>query len=181
MPILSKRSGGRPSIRLSWAILLAILALAKAAKADCSTGETEIFACSFHAGRKAVSLCTTPERITYRYGPPGTEPELVMARGYTEVSVQPWNGIGRAIWESVSFANAGHRYELGMSLDKIDAVDGRPATGGSILIRRDGDTLADLTCDAGSARYQGFALQDAYRDAGYCWDYAAGSWRRNCE
>lgn len=166
--------------RLPLAALCVVLGGA-AARADCLPGEAEVFACQMQGGRKAVSLCASDNRLTYRFGAPSQRPELTLSRDYTQVVARPWNGIGRTIWESVSFSNRGYVYELGMGVDKIDAVEGRPAAGGAVRVSQDGRDLADLPCDEGTAGYQGFALEDAYRAAGYCWDYSKGQWHRACE
>lgn len=162
-------------------ILIALfLTLPLPLSAACAIGEAEIFSCTFNSGKKSVEICQRSDTVSYRFGVPGRPSELALSHPMSAVAYAPWNGIGRAIWESVEFQNADVTYIVGMSLDKVTAVEGGNPFGGSIEIRQNGAEIAYLECDADSADFTVFRLQDAYEAHGLCWDRDAWIWSRDC-
>ncbi|WP_417249927.1 hypothetical protein [Celeribacter sp.] len=112
---------------------------------------------------KVVELCLTPNenRVTYRFGP-AEAPEIELTRDFDAITMQPWSGIGRGIWDMVEIPNGDFIYELHWNADKID----RTVVGG-VNVRRGEAVLASVSCDAGG--YFDFdTLIFAMQDAGFC-------------
>ncbi|MFT6651304.1 MAG: hypothetical protein ACJAX2_001153 [Celeribacter sp.] len=146
-------------------ILAATIGSVAPAFAMCAGNQVEVFSCSF--GTKQVELCLTPDEqnLTYRFGPKGA-PELELTRGYGDITLQPWNGIGRSIWEQVTIPKGQFSYVLYASFDKFDQTQ----TGGLDVMRGD-QRLATLTCtNAGTQNglFELDTLRFAMTDAGYC-------------
>jgi len=153
-------------------LLSLILAAPLPALADCAPGST-VFSCRI--GGKVLELCQQGASLTYAFGPPGA-PELVLSEPLLTVDYQPWPGVGSAVWESVTFRNGNHGYEVWTRSDR----NFRGLEAG-IEVSRGGARLASLGCDPGSASgplYDRlFPLKEA---AGLCWHGAAGGWSTDC-
>ncbi|WP_417243044.1 hypothetical protein [Celeribacter sp.] len=133
--------------------------------AICAGNQEPVFACSL--GGKQVELCLTPaeNRVTYRFGP-DRAPEIELTRDFDQITVQPWNGIGRTIWDRVSLPNGGFSYTLYWAYDKIDQV-----VSGGIEVARGESIVASLICEdagEGGALFELDTLNFAMQDAGYC-------------
>lgn len=131
------------------------------ALAVCAGNQIELFSCSF--GSKQVELCMTTDdqSVTYRFGP-NAAPELELTRGFDEITMQPWNGIGRTIWDSVTLHSGQFSYALYAAYDKMDRTE---SSGLEVLRGEQG--LATLDC-----KTDRFADLDTLRltmeQAGYC-------------
>ena len=133
--------------------------------AICAGNQETVFACSL--GAKQVELCLTPAegRVTYRFGPERA-PEIELTRDFDEITMQPWNGIGRAIWDRVTIPNGDYSYSLSWSYDKIDQE-----VSGGIEVARGETVLASLACEdagEGGAIMELETLSFAMQDAGFC-------------
>jgi len=142
-------------------LLLGGVASVSAASAGCDQGEL-LFHCSFSQGKKAVTLCQEGERYSYAYGRIGYAPELRLVRDLPELGFTPWNGIGRSIWEEVTFRNASVEYLIGYSIDRVSEAGPE----GSLTVMEGGQRLALLICDAGSVEVNFTPLANAVFDAG---------------
>jgi len=151
-----------------------------AAGINCRPHETEIFACTLKSGRKSVSVCQNGPALTYRYGPPEGPAELTLTSPMETLDAHPWSGIGRAIFESVTFTNSSYGYEGGMGLDKFRALEGENGRGGAVTILQGQTTLQTLACDDDTARYEAFSLEDAFKAQGFCWNTTDYIWQRDC-
>ncbi|WP_299546766.1 hypothetical protein [uncultured Tateyamaria sp.] len=121
-------------------------------------------------GSKTITVCAGEGQATYAFGPLNApELELVMPLG--QVQARPWPGVGRSIWEDITFENAGTRYTAWISVDRM--AEDLPATGGVIVSHGD-QKLADLTCNADTANVGIFSIADAMQAAGYCADHDSG-------
>lgn len=143
----------------------ALCVLSTPALAVCAGNQVEVFGCDVET--KAVELCLTPddESITYRFGPAGA-PELELSRDFDEVTMQPWSGIGRYLWDNVTLHNGVFSYRLSWSYDKIDQ-----AVRGDVSVLRGDTELATLMCDTAGERSAYFdfdTLVFAMEAAGYC-------------
>ena len=137
------------------------------AMALCAGNQVEVFSCSF--GAKQVELCLTPDEqnLTYRFGPKAA-PELELTRGFDRVIQQPWNGIGRAIWDQIALPKGQFSYVLYTSFDKIDQTQS-----GGLTVMRGDQRLATLSCAMDDPQAGVFELDTvsfAMMDAGYCRD-----------
>jgi hypothetical protein len=133
--------------------------------AICAGNQIDVFSCSF--GAKQVELCMTPDdqSVTYRFGPKAA-PELEIARSFDEITMQPWNGIGRSIWETVSVPNGQFSYAFYTSFDKFDQT-----LTAELEVKRKEQTLARLTCndtDVGAGLFELDTLTMTMLEVGYC-------------
>lgn len=153
-------------ISLKAAVVVAVLAgHAAPALAICAGNQETLFSCS--VGEKQIELCLTAvdQSVTYRFGPDHA-PEIELTRDFGEISMRPWNGIGRNIWDSVTVPNGNFAYEIYWSFDKID----QQAQAGLNVLRGAHDiaTLACLDAEDGSAILDLGTLSFAMQDAGFC-------------
>ncbi|MDF2232296.1 hypothetical protein P2H44_06980 [Albimonas sp. CAU 1670] len=156
-------------------LLAALLAVPAAAAADCA-GET-FLSCAIDAERRLeVCIDADAERFRYAFGP-ADAPELTLEEPFSAGTVTPWNGVGRAIWESVAFRNGAYVYEAWHALDRLTED---PALEGGVDVLKGETLVASLTCRPGPDATLApiFALEDAMHAAGYCRDREANAWRR---
>lgn len=130
-------------------------------------------------GGKQVEVCIQPGNFagdgsfTYTFGP-AEKPELDLSVPMAAGTVTPWSGVGRAIWASVGFPNAGYRYEVWHSFDRLDEDSGLEA---GVNVLQGEDVVAQLVCEGGEIAPV-FTLEDAMAAAGYCWDLDESGWGR---
>lgn len=151
-----------PHVALSTLVLGAwALCAAAPAAAQCALNEDVLLDCQI--GDKRLSLCAAPAAsVIYEFGT-AQQTELRLHRGLGDYEYRPWPGIGRTIWESLRFENAGFTYEIYTSFDKIDR---EAAAGVSVL--KGGSEVAHLKCDAGGEAFGFDPLHFALQDAGHC-------------
>lgn len=152
---------------------LALVVGTTTALADCPDPDGTILSCTLRDGTRAVDVCITGEDVTYAFGKPGLAPELTLSAPILEVHHQPWHGVGRSIWESTTFHNAGHAYEVYISVDRL--TDDHPTSSG-ITVTKGGEEIAQLDCDPGSDTIGLWALSDAKAARGQCWQPDSLDW-----
>lgn len=158
---------------LLWgAALVAALPLAPA-QAACPASGVTVLSCTTQEGRKALDVCIEGADVTYAYGPKGGTPELELAVPVAEIAHVPWNGIGRSIWETTTFDNRGHAYEVFISVDRM--AEGQPTSGG-VSVLKGGAEVARVTCDPGTDVIGLWAISDAKQATGQCWDNTGFAW-----
>lgn len=115
------------------------------------------------------------DHVSYEFGRRGREADLKLVRNVTEVDLYPWPGVSRTIWEQVSFENAGVFYRVFYAQERDPRT---PELSGGLLVERDGETLAELTCDPGSVATSGYPLPlyDAKEAAGQVFNRATTGW-----
>jgi len=146
------------------------LALAAGPVLAACPGETVL---SCQIGRKALEVCLVQGAVTYAFGPAGA-PEITLSSPVESVAYTPWNGIGRAIWETVAFENRGVTYEVWTSLDKM--VPGA-ATQAGINVLDGASLVAQLTCTPGTVDGAIDRLYPAKEATGQCWNHATFAWQ----
>lgn len=151
-----------------------VIALLAASPAWAACQGDEAFSCPI--GGKTLDVCYWKGMLTYRFGPEG-KPELTLTEPLETVDYFPWPGIGRAIWESVSFRNEGVTYEVWSSFDRLD--ENAVMEGGVNVLTKD-ETLATLTCNKGSVESGLDRITDLKAGIGQCWDYETRVWTRDC-
>lgn len=106
--------------------------------------EAPVFFCEMQQGGKAVSLCEVDGKLQYAYGPLQGTPELLLQVPRAKAKVQPWNGIGRDYWASISIPNGQWAYRLGFSVPR-----GPDSTGGhaGVTVVRNGKDVRTLACN----------------------------------
>jgi hypothetical protein len=156
---------------------LVLACLPAAAFADCAA-ET-LVSCDVGWNRR-LEVCITPGdangngSFSYSFGPPGA-PELQLSVPMSALTVRPWSGVGRSIWASVGFPNAGYVYEVWHSYDRLAE---NPVMEAGVNVVQGDATLAAFTCQPGGTIAPAFALEDAMAAAGYCWNTDSFAWQR---
>ena len=159
-------------MRLALAILALIPSIALASDAPPAS---DLFACTFQNGGKAVKFDIYGDTVRYRFGKPGQTPELVVLRTVREAGMRPWNGVGSSIWDEVSVENQGVTYLANAWADR-NAGDDSPVNG-TLLVMQGEEQLAELTCDKGSVRGNIYLLYEAKERAGQHWCMDSFTWR----
>lgn len=155
------------------AACLALSPLAAAAQTYCSG--VPLFHCQ--AGSKTIDLCLVGDVAVYRFGPTGRAAELVLERHVTEVGMQPWNGVGRYLWEEVTLYNSGYSYALNYSVDRL--AQGAPLPTGGVTVAQGNRTLANVECTPGTVRAHDFYPVYERKEAnGQCWNRQTFEWQR---
>ena len=159
---------------------VAALVLVLAAPANaCGVGELEVFNCTVTGGSKLLRVCTTEEAARYSFGPVGQAPELELFESTAALEYRPWNGIGRSYYEQVTFYNAEYAYTVYFNLDRLEQDPLRAATGG-VAVDRNGQEIANLSCDLGGITNSLDALYRTKQAVGQCWDSRNFLWTTNC-
>ncbi len=138
---------------------------------------TVLFDCPIDAGAKRLTACLTADGVTYAFGRSGAAPELELNRPLDQIDYVPWNGVGRSLYESLTFRNKGYGYHVWSSVDRLDLE--QPLTGGVVVFRGEKD-LARLDCDVGQVEAAIDLLFEAKTSVGYCWDFANRLWSKDC-
>lgn len=137
-----------------------------------------LFDCTFEGGSARARVCLQDDTAYYAFGPDGGAPDLVLARKVGDIDVTPWPGIGRTVWEELTFRNGAYDYRLSYAFDKMDEEE---PVSGSLFVSRDGAEIAQLTCDADSvAAYDLYPLYEAKEAGGECFTPGEG-WSASCD
>ena len=139
--------------------------------------ETLHFACDFPNGKR-VEITHTDTTATYSFGTPGGLDDLTIIRPVSQVHLTPWPGIGRTIWEEVTFLNDGHSYTIHASIHRIypddDEGEIEVEFAGGIIVQNGEAELAHLTCLPDTVDFPwGTGLFDAKEKAGQCYDHTS--------
>lgn len=125
-------------------------------------------------------MCYDDQVATYRYGPIGEAPELFLSEPITTVDFEPWSGLGKAIFESVTFYNEGYSYEVVGGFDRPFSEEEMLLENrhfGWIEVARDAQSLARLECVPDTVSYGfGEGIYDAIVAAGLAWDDRSQTW-----
>ena len=155
------------------ALILALLATPAASPGWAACQGDEAFSCQI--GKKTLEVCYWKGMLTYSYGREG-KPELTLTEPLETVAYTPWPGIGRAIWDTVTFHNAGVTYEVWTSFDKMDE---NAVLEGGVYVMEGETMLASPTCDRGSVAHGLDTISFMKAGIGQCWEPETQSWG-NC-
>ncbi|MEC3861896.1 hypothetical protein VK792_11430 [Mesobacterium sp. TK19101] len=127
----------------------------------CEIDGSEMFACTFKGGAKAVELCDAfwldGNMASYGFFNRNGVVEKGIVIDKAALIARPWSGMGRYISESITFPVAGgYAYEVFWSVDRNTNAE----IEGGILVLKDGNEIATLTCDPGSVTQNMTALID---------------------
>lgn len=159
-------------------VLSVMIGWAGAAGAACLPNEKTFMACTIAGNGKSLRVCFDTDMVHYRFGAPDQPPELTLSSPVVAVDYTPWPGIGRAIWESVHFPNAGYVYEVFAGFDRMIQEDDPedPAFGG-VHVLRDDQVIAELRCSPDSVDFTwGDGLFLAKEAAGTTYDMSTRTW-----
>ncbi|MGL4319628.1 MAG: hypothetical protein ACRCS3_02085 [Paracoccaceae bacterium] len=135
-------------------------------------GETLV---SCPIGGNQLQVCNEGDLLTYSFGLPGA-PDLQLA-SRPEEAYTPWNGIGRSLWETITFANRDVTYEVIFSFDRMDE-NAQPEWG--VVVVKGDDIIANLTCDSQAANVPFDGLYDQITATGLCWNREMSAWATVC-
>lgn len=137
---------------------LALFALMGATAATageyCELDGSEMFSCTFSNGTKAVEVCDAywmdGDMASYGFFKRGGAVEKEIITDKASLIYDEGTGMGSLMSESVTFqAEGGYAYEVYWW-----AEQGDDALSGGINVLKNGDTIADLSCDSGSVRHE---------------------------
>lgn len=143
----------------------------------CPTGAETLVSCTLRKGTRQLETCLSGTQATYAFGRHGAAPDLFLQRAVTEVEMQPWPGVGSAIWEAFVFENQGVTYRVHYGVERGGAAES-PAYGG-VTVEQDGKELASFDCDVGSVLTSGYPLPlfEAKEAAGQVYSLETQSWQ----
>lgn len=148
--------------------------LAVPAQAQCTGAAAPLFHCTTGGGAKTLSVCLQGTVAVYRFGETGRMPDLTLARRVEDVGMKPWNGIGRTLWEEVSFSNGGTDYLVSYAVERMPEG---PPPAGRVIVGQGDSELADIACDTGSlSAYDFYPLFEAKQAMGQSWCMETQSW-----
>lgn len=150
------------------------------AQAGCATGLETFLTCEIGLKRKALDICYNDQIVTYSFGPIGV-PELVLTETVASIDYTPWPGVGRAIWEEVTFQNGDYRYTVFAGFERLfgemSDVDLPNPHFGGVTVRIAGEIIADLQCIPGTTEAPwGDALFRAKEAMGLTYDHGRRMW-----
>ncbi|WP_411642631.1 hypothetical protein [Loktanella agnita] len=159
---------------------LFLLGMTSAAQAACDAGEQTFMSCQIAGDDRLLSVCFDEATAHYSFGPAG-KPELTLDEPITTLHYTPWPGVGRAIWESVTFHNDAYSYTVAGGFDRMfdDESDADDVSRhfGNVTVRRGETIVAELQCDPETVDFAwGEGLWSAKQAADQEWDRAAQRW-----
>ncbi|AML51069.1 hypothetical protein [Falsihalocynthiibacter arcticus] len=150
------------------------------AQADCPVGQEAFTSCQIEGRNTEVFVCFDDQVATYRYGPIGGTPDLLLSDTVTHVDFEAWSGLGKAISETVTFYNGDFSYEVGGGFDRPfseEEMELGPRRFGWIDVAQDGQSLSRLECIPDTVGYGwGGGIYDAKVVAGLVWDDYSKTW-----
>ncbi len=159
----------------------ALLAFTSPAFAQCADGADTFLACRIEGSERRLEVCLASQNLTYRFGPPGA-PELTLSAPVTAIDYTPWPGIGRTIYEELTFRSGDYRYVVFGGIEREhDATTGEiiPTRFGgvSVLPGADETPLAAFHCAEGTVDFPwSEAIGDAKRLMGLTFDRQVQRW-----
>lgn len=160
--------------------IIIFAASATSAIAACDADQQTFVSCQIEDRNAQLAVCFDAETVTYSFGPAGN-PELTLSEPVTTVAYTPWPGVGRAIWEEVTFQNGNYSYSAYGGFDRMfgdETEEDHPTPQfGGVVVRRDDAIVAELSCDPATVDFGwGEGLWDAKHAAGLTWDYGTHGW-----
>ena len=153
---------------------------ASAAGAECPNGQYDFTSCKIEGRNTEVSVCYDSTTATYSYGPVGGTPDLVLSEPIGTVDFQPWHGVGKAIFDSMTFYNEDYSYQVGGGFDRPfseEEMEQGIRRFGWIDIAKNGQSIATLECEPDTVSYGfGDGIFDVKLAAGYEWDSLSRTW-----
>lgn len=102
-----------------------------------------VFMCTAEKANKQVALFKQGDNFIYQYGVDMAAPELQLVRPSSQVIKEPWNGIGRYIWDNITLKNKEYSYTVRHSYDKIDDI-----ALAEVSIAKNGAFITSVKCDS---------------------------------
>ena len=149
--------------------------------ADCAVDQTLFLGCHIEGRNRVVSVCYDQSTAVYTYGAPGQIPELTLREDIATLDYAPWPGVGRAIWETVTFHNGDYSYSVTGGFDRMPSddpdADVETTSFGGVMVSQDGAVISDLTCATKGLAFEWADTLFAAKTAtGATYDPATQSW-----
>ena len=158
-----------------WGCLTGTIAIA-----ECPRGQETFASCLIEGRNTEVNVCFDKDYTTYSYGPIGGAPELVLYELTNRVDFEPWPGVGKSIYESVTFYNGDYAYNVGGGFERpfSDEEMNQPIRRfGWVTVTESGETAANLECIPDTVGYGfGGGIYDVKTSARQTWDEASLTW-----
>lgn len=150
---------------------------------------TSLVSCKVAGSQKRMELCLDGGSLQYQFGAAG-KVELTLTRDVEQVLYTPWPGIGRTMWEELSFENEGVTYQFSSYAEKLmeEGTEDDLALGTDLNVLRGETLLAQFSCDPAQVSDL-YPVGVVLHERGYCigddgWRKsagadAAGNWRCN--
>lgn len=161
--------------------VLALLVFTNPAWARCPDASDTFLSCQIDDTARRLEVCIASDTLTYSFGPPGA-PELTMTETAARIDYRPWPGVGRTIYEEVTFENAGYRYVVFGGIERdYDDTDEEiiPTQFGGVTVHEGASEtpIAGFTCAEGATEFPWtMGLSDAKAAAGLAWDHYEHTW-----
>ncbi|MEQ9259100.1 MAG: hypothetical protein RIG84_08370 [Roseovarius sp.] len=127
------------------------------------------------AGSKALDICLQDNVALYRFGPSDGPAEMLLARHVTALDMVPWNGVGRTLWEEITFRNGSYAYAVNYAIDRL--AENGPEVSGGVTVSEGDREIARFDCESASMTFFDFyPVYEAKEAAGQCWSREAGLW-----
>lgn len=150
------------------------------AQAACPAGQEAFTSCQIEGRGTEVFVCFDDAVATYHYGPIGGPPDLALSETVAHVDYEPWNGLGKAISETITFYNGAFSYEVGGGFERpfSEAEMARgPRRFGWIDVARNGQSLSRLECIPDTVGFGfGGGIHDIKVAQGLDWDEYSRTW-----
>ena len=160
------------------AVAIAFVLLPGVAAADCVG--TKLVSCKIASSQKRMELCLDQGSLHYQFGAVG-KPELELTRDVEQVVYTPWPGIGRTMWEELSFENEGVTYQFSSYAEKLmeEGTEDDLALGTDLNVLRGEKLLAQFSCDPAQVS-DFYPVGVVLYERGYCigddgWRKSAGA------
>lgn len=120
----------------------------------CELDGSEMFFCTFNNGAKGVEVCDAywldGDMASYGFYKRGGEIEKEIITDKASLIYDEGTGMGSMMSESVTFqAEGGYAYEVYWWAERGD-----DQINGGINVQKNGEEIANLSCDAGSVRHE---------------------------
>lgn len=104
--------------------LAALLCCLGSAGLACSDPDGIFLTCQIEDSSRHLAVCVEEGAVVYRFGPVGV-PDLELAEPVETITYQPWPGIGRTIWEELTFRNGDYAYVVHAGVERryLSATD----------------------------------------------------------
>ena len=122
-------------------------ALLVAAACQCQAAQAcadPVFECVIQSSGKQVQVCQNGDALHYSFGPREGEPELSLQRPLTQVTIEPWNGMGERYWSSLEMRNGAWSYRMAVSYQRGAQAD--DDVRGSLTVLKQGQAVRELVC-----------------------------------
>ncbi len=166
--------------------IMVLVVAACPAFADCPIGQEEFMSCNIENSKNVLSVCFDDTNAYYSFGPQGRSPDLALSEPIEMIDYTPWPGVGRAIWESLTFRNDEYSYTVVAGFDRMfgdETEEDHPTPHfGEVQVKRDGETLVNLSCERGRTAFAWTPdIYEAKEAAGYEWDDRNQLWFKTQE